>query len=286
MTGRSVRKDYFERAIELDPDYALAYVGLSDALATPGHIGWVPAAGEKALELDDGLAEAHDIHARIKLAWNWDWLGAEQEFQRAFELNPNHPDAHVVYAQLLTITGRGAASVAEAQRALDVDPHNAFFQQQYAAQLSSAGRHDDAIEQLEKLLNTQPDFPFAHAALWTAFYQTKRYEEALNHAKMFFGDPEVSEALTHGDAEGGYAVGMRRAAETLVARSTERYVSPVSIARFYAHAGETDEALDLLERAIDAHETEIVYTPMYGDYEKLWSLPRFQELMRRINLPP
>ncbi len=99
------------------------------------------------------------------------WLGAEEGFQRAFELRPNYPDAHVVYAQLLRITGRGDPALAEVQRALDVDPPNAFFQQQFAMQLLAEGRYDDAIEQLQKLLNAQPGFPPAHAALWTAFYK-------------------------------------------------------------------------------------------------------------------
>ncbi|MHC4089455.1 MAG: protein kinase domain-containing protein [Planctomycetota bacterium] len=289
-----IAQDYFELAIELDSNYALAYVGLADALGLPGHAGWVPApdvfpaakaAVAKALELDEGLAEAHDFLARTKFAYDWDWLGAEEEFQRAFELNPNHPDAHVVYAQLLRITGRGDAALAEVQRALDVDPHNAFFQQQFAVQLLAEGRYDDAIEQLQELLKAQPGFPFAHDALWTAMYKKRRYEEALNHAITFLGDPEVGEALTRGYQESGYAGGMRRAAETLAARSQQRYVAPVLIARFYAHAVETDLVLEWLERAIDVHDTQIVYTPIARDFDELWDHPRFREVMRRVNLP-
>ena len=107
----------------------------------------------------------------------------------------------------------------------------------------------------------------------------------MNHAITFFGDPEVGEALTRGYRESGYAGGMRRAAETLVARSTQRYVAPVQIATFYAHAGETVRALEWLERAVDMHDTQVVYTPISRDFDELWDHPRFRELMRRINLP-
>ncbi len=289
----AMAQDYFQQAIELDSDYALAYVGLADAVALPGHVGWVPApdvftaakaALARAFELDEDLAEAHDLRARIRFAYDWDWSGAEEGFQRVFELNPHHPDAHVVYAQLLRITGRGDEALAEVQRGLDMDPHNAFFKQQFAQQLSAMGRYDDAIEQLQQLLNAQPGFPPAHDALWTAFYKQRRLEEALDHAISSVADTEVEESIRRGYAESGYADGMRRAAETLVARSKHRYVAPVPIARFYVHAGETDLALEWLERAVDVHNTQIVYTPMSPDFEELWDHPRFQELMRRINL--
>jgi serine/threonine-protein kinase len=289
----AMAQDYFEQAIELDSNNALAFVGLADAMALPGHVGWVPApdaftaakaALARAFELDEELAEAHDLRARIRFAFDWDWSSAEEGFQRAFELNPHHPDAHVVYAQLLSITGRRDEALAEVRRGLDVDPHNAFFKQQFAQQLSTMGRYDDAIEQLQELLKAQPGYPLAHDALWTAFYKQLRFEEALDHAISSVADTEVEESLRRGYAAGGYAEGMRRAAETLVARSKHRYVAPIPIARFYAHAGETDMALEWLERAIDVRNTQIVYTPMNPDFEELWVHPRYQELMRRINL--
>lgn len=162
-------------------------------------------------------------------------------------MNPNYPDARIVYAQVLRITGRGSAALEEVQRGLDGDPHNAFFQQQFALQLFSTGRAAEATERLQTLLAAQPRFPPAHQALWSALYKQGRYEDALSHAKTFFG-AELGDVLTRGYADGGYPGAMRRAAERLVKRAEQRYVAPVLIARFYAHAGDSMRALEWLEK--------------------------------------
>ena len=107
----------------------------------------------------------------------------------------------------------------------------------------------------------------------------------MTHARAFHGDQEVGEALTRGYADSGYAGAMRRAAETLATRSKQRYVASTQIAALYAHAGETVQALEWLEKAYDVHDTSIVYTPMMADFEELWDHPRFQDLMLRMNLP-
>ncbi|HUE77059.1 MAG TPA: protein kinase [Longimicrobiales bacterium] len=288
-------REYFEEAIRIDPDYALAYVGLADAITTPGHRGQVPAPSvfpegkalvARALELDDTLAEAHDLDARMKFAYDWDWSGAEAGFRRAIELNPNHPDAHVVYAQVLRITGRTDAALAEVQRGLDLDPHNAFFQQQLAWQLAAAGRREEAIARLETLLAAQPGFPPAHGLLSAILFIEGRYEESLNHMTPFLrGDTEMVEVLTRTYAEGGYRAAMRRSVDLLIERSERRYVAPVSIARAYMRAGNTSQALEWLGEAIEVHDTQVVYAPMSPDFEPLWDDPRFRDLLRRINLP-
>ncbi len=286
--------NYFQEALRIDPDYALAYVGLADAVGTPGHTGLVPAtevfpaaseAVAQALELDPELAAAVDLDARIRFAYDWDWSGAEAGFQRAIELNPSYPDAHVVYAQVLRITGRQDAALAAVQRGLDVDPHNPFFQQQLALQLAAAGRYAEATARMQALVAAQPNFPPAHLMLWMTLYREGRYEEALHHAMTFLRDPELAEVLTSSYASAGYRGAMRRAAETLVERSPQRYVAPVQIATFYAHAGDTNAALEWLEKAIDVRDTQIVYTPIRPDFEELRDHPRFRAIMRRINLP-
>jgi tetratricopeptide (TPR) repeat protein len=285
---------YFEEALRIDADYAPAYVGLADAIGTPGHRGLVPpqdvfpaakAAVERALELDDRLAAALDLHARIRFAYDWDWVGSEESFQRAIELNPNYPDAHVVYAQLLRITGRGEAALAEVQHGLEMDPYNAFFQQQFALQLSAAGRHAEATARLQALLAAQPGFPPAHETLWATLYKEGRYEEALHQAVAFLGDRELGDVLTGSYASIGYAGAMKRAADILARRSTEQYVAPVLIAGLYVHADDIPAALEWLERAIAVHDTQIVYTTIVPVFEKLWDHPRFREIRRRINLP-
>lgn len=239
----------------------------------------------RALALDDDLAAAHDLNARILFAWDWDWSRSEEEFRRAIELNPNYPDVHVVYAQLLRITGRVDAALAAVHRGLELDPYNAWFEQQLAWQISAAGRHAEATARLQALLAAQPGYPPAHEELWTTLQREGRPDEALHHAIAFIADPELAELLAGGYAIVGYAGAMRRAAEMLVTRSASRYVSPMHIARYYAHAGDTPQVLEWLGRAVDAHDTQIVYAAMRPDFEELWPDPRFRAIMRRINLP-
>jgi eukaryotic-like serine/threonine-protein kinase len=283
-------QSYFEDAIRIDPDYAPAYIGLADAVGTPAHIGRIPttdvfprlkALVAKALALDDQSAVVHDMHARITFAYDWEWAASEAAFQRAIALNPNYPDAHVVYAQLLQILGRGDEALAAVQHGLDLDPHNAFFQQQRAHHLLVAGRRQEAIAEMEELLRVQPGFPPAHEILWTALLKEGQYDEAVRHA----GPMDVADILSESYPTLGYAGAMSRAADTMAARALAQYVSPVLVARLYAHAGDQDRTLDWLEKAIDVHDTQIVYAPMSPEFEDVWDHPRFRAVMRRINLP-
>jgi TolB-like protein/tetratricopeptide (TPR) repeat protein len=289
-------QSYFEEAIRLDPEYAPAYIGLADAVATPAHIGRIPTTEvfpkakeltARALALDDQSAVVQDMHARLTFAYDWDWAAAEQGFQRAIALNPSYPDAHVIYAQLLHITGRGEAALAAVQQGLDLDPHNAFFQQQRAQHLLTAGRRQEAIDAMEALLKVQPGFPPAHGTLWTAFFQ-KRHEDAWRHAVPILAaraDADVADVFAASHPTLGYAGAMRQAGDTMAARSSGQYVSPVLVATLYAHAGDQALALDWLERAIDVRDTQIVYAPTTLEFEPLWDHPRFRAVMRRINLP-
>jgi tetratricopeptide (TPR) repeat protein len=263
---------------------------LADAVGTPAHIGRIPttdvfprlkALVAKALALDDQSAVVHDMHARITFAYDWEWAASEAAFQRAIALNPNYPDAHVVYAQLLQILGRGDEALAAVQHGLDLDPHNAFFQQQRAHHLLVAGRRQEAIAEMEELLRVQPGFPPAHEILWTALLKEGQYDEAVRHA----GPMDVADILSESYPTLGYAGAMSRAADTMAARALAQYVSPVLVARLYAHAGDQDRTLDWLEKAIDVHDTQIVYAPMSPEFEDVWDHPRFRAVMRRINLP-
>ena len=287
---------YFERALEKDPEYALAYIGLADAIATPAHIGLVsptevfPQAKEmilKALELDDTLAEAHDLLARFHFAWDWDWEAAEQEFQRSIQLNPNYPDVHAVYSQFLGIVGRWDRVLEEAQLALELDPQNVFYQTQVAGRLAWLGRYDEAITALQRLVEMEPTTPIGYVSLWDLYALKEMPEEALAAAKRYFeliGRSEVLDALDRGFAEAGYPGAMKLAAEILV-ESSASYGSPTQIAQLYAHAGLADLTLEWLERAVIDRDTHFVYTTVDPIYAYVWTDPRYQDLRRRINLP-
>jgi serine/threonine protein kinase/Tfp pilus assembly protein PilF len=289
--------EYFQLALDNDPNYALAYVGFADALATRAHMGFIsphevfPKAKEaalKALELDDALAEAHDFLARLKFAWDWDWQGAETGFRRAIELNPNYPDVRVVYSQFLAMTGHWEQAIGEAQRGMELDPLNSWFQLEYGDRLFGFGRYDDAIEQYQKVLRIEPNMAYAHDRLWSAFFKKQMYEDALAEAAMYFtlsGDSEVVKALERGYEEEGYKGAMKLAAETLVERSKLMFVGPIDIARLQAHAGQKSQALDWLEKAYEQHESRLVYVKADPVFENLRDDPRFKDLFHRMKLP-
>jgi serine/threonine-protein kinase len=289
--------EYFQLALEKDPNYALAYVGIADVWTSRADCGFVPpqeallkakAAAVKAIELDDSLAEAHMTLGNVK-AFAWDWAGAEREYQRAIELNLNSADVHLVYGDLLILTGRSEKAMAEMERARELDPLNFFMQCFLGWHLVYLRRYDDAIAQLRKTLKMEPNFSSAHLGLWGAFYQKRMEGEALAEAKAFFallGDSETVEALERGYAEAGYLGAMKLAAEKLVARSKLTYVPGLRIARFYAHAGEKDRALEWLEKAYEGREPPLVHLNVGWDWDSLRSDPRFQDLLRRMNFPP
>ena len=283
---------YFELAREKDRDYALAYVGIGMVWGFRGMLGVVPnrealpkvqEAALKAIELDDTVAEAHNLLASYRTWGEWDWAGGEAEFQRAIELNPNHTHTRAFYSVFLTAMRRPQEARAQIDRAMELDPLSSFYQGIYGGQLMRVRQYDDAIAQLRKAHGTEPHL---HGySLWVAFHQKRMYEEAVAEAEKYFavmGHSEVAEALTRGYDEGGYLRAMRLAAEKLAARSN---ALPARIAALYAHAGQKDRALDWLETGYEEQDQLMVDLGVDPTYDPLRSDPRFQDLLRRMNLP-
>ncbi len=287
---------YFHLALDQDPNYALAYVGLADVymsrtdtgfLAPQETMGKAKVAVTKALELDDSLADAHVSLANLKMI-DRDWPGAEKEFQRAIELNPSHANAHFMYADYLISRLRNQAWEREMHRALELDPMSYFFQAFYGWHLIYLGRYDEAIVQIQKVLATEPGLSFAHLGLWNAFYKKGMDEKAVQEAEAFFsalGDQEVVRDLQEGYGEGGYRLAMKRAADTLATRSQRIHVPAVRIARLYAHAGENERTLYWLERADAAREIALTHLAVAREWDGLRFDPRFQALLHRVALP-
>ncbi len=289
---------YFQLALEKDPNSALAYVGLSDVWLVRSDAGFLPpretmakgkSAALRALELDDTVAEAHVSLANILALSEWDWAGGEKEFRRALELDPNNARAHFMYSDFLISTKRTQEWRAEIQRALELDPLNYFYQCFYGWHLVYLRRYDEAIAEFGKVTAAQPDFSSAHMGLWGAFYKKKMDAEALAEAKKFFevlGDREVVEALERGYARAGYRGAMKNAADKLAERAKRKHVPAIRTARLYAHAGEKARALEWLETAYQRGESPLGHLGVAWDWDDLRPDPRFQNLMRRINLPP
>ncbi len=288
---------YFQLALEKDPNYARAYVGVANVWLERGDAGSMPpseaipqakAAISKALALDDTLSEAHIALANIVGPYDHDWTAAEREFRRGIELNPNSADGHFMYADFLISMRRTQEWNTEIQRALELDPFNPFFPCFYGWHLVYGQRYDEAIVQFHKVLATEPDFSSAHMGLWGAYYKKGMTEEALAEARKFFSvlhDREVVDALTRGYSEGGYARAMHRGAEVLAARSKRTHVPAVRIARLYAHAGDKEQVLYWLQRACDERETPLSHLSVAWDWDFVRSDPRFQDLLRQVGLP-
>ncbi len=288
---------YFELALEKDPNYALAYVGIARVWGSRQQMGFVlpheagpraKTAAQKAIELDSTLAEAHHTLASIKVWSDWDWEGGETAFRRAIQLKPNYPAARAIYSHLLMILGRPDEAMAQIERALELDPLNGLFQGFYGMDLLMARRYDEALAQFQNTLKTAPNNPMLRTGLRDALYALGRYDEALTEVKTRFaaaGERELAEALERGYAEGGYREAMRRAAETRAARSDTTFVPPLGLASLFAHAGETERVLEWLEKAYQERDPNLPYIGVIPLFDIVRDDPRFQDLLLRMNLP-
>jgi tetratricopeptide (TPR) repeat protein len=248
------------------------------------------AAALKAVELDDTLAEAHYVLAVVEAWSDWNWAGAEAEFKRAIELNPSYPDARAYYSHLLNHLRRPKEAMTQIERAMELDPFNELFQTLYAVDLLYVRRYDEAIAQCRNALRTVPDNPATQSIFFWALSLKGMHKEALAAAKAYlnvcYRDRDVEEALNRGGAEGGYPVAMRRAAEALAAHFRKSYVNPTDIANLYLEAGEKAQALEWLEKGVELRDPNMPYLGVPFFYDRLRSDPRFQALLRRMNLPP
>jgi tetratricopeptide (TPR) repeat protein len=184
--------------------------------------------------------------------------------------------------------GRAEEGTEQAERALELDPLNIFFQALYGVQQMMAGQHDAAITQFRNILAAAPGFGFAHQPLWKVLQYEGEYEEALVQAKAHFamvGDSEVVEALELGYEEGGYRQAMLFAARKLAASSGTALGRPMNVVNLYDAAGETAEALEWLERAYEVRDIDMAYLRVLLLSEDLRAEPRFQKMLRRMNLP-
>ncbi len=288
---------YFELALEKDPNYALAHAGIALVWGGQMQMGLIPhreagprvkAAAARALELDSTLVEVHHTLALSRAWWEWDWEGAETAFRQAIALNPNYPDTRAYYSHFLNIIGRPEEAIVQIECALELDPLNSLFQALYCMDLLYMHRYDDATTQLRNTLKFAPNEPVVRSTMRTAFHMKGMYKEALEEWKAFYiarGDREAEEALARGYLEDGYPGAMLFVAETMEKRSQTTYVTPWQIGTLYTRAGKKDKALDWLEKAFEARDVNVPYLSVDPLFDDLRSDPRFQNLLRRLNLP-
>ena len=298
-TAEELRKsaDYFQQAIDLDPGYALAYAGLADSYNMLADYSVLPpkeafpraeAAAAKALEMDDTLSEAHTSMGFVKMGYDGDWAGADREYRRALELNPNYATAHQWYASYLVMMRRFDESIAEIKRAQELDPLSRIINANLGLHYYYARQYDQAIDQLRKTINLNPDFGLAYFYMGRALSQKGMHKEAiaeLQKARELSGeDPETIAELGY-----AYAVAGRRAEALAVlnelnALSARRYVLPYFIATIYTGLGDKDQAFAWLEKAYEQSHPGLALVNVDPKFDSLRPDPRFADLVRRIGL--
>jgi len=291
---------YFDLALEKDPSYAPGYVGRAwvwairnqCGMASPEEAGpKAKAAVLRALELDADSTEAHQVLAGLRAYIDWDWEAAGESWRRTLDLNPNVAIAQALYAHFLAITGHVEEARAHSEKAAVLDPFNPLVQSWHAQTVYTQRRYDEAIALAREAQRIHPGHPIVGFTLWLTMHQKEELRkeafEAIKAAVVaIYEDPGVAAALEEGYAQGGYKEAMRRGAESLVARIPEAFSLPSDIGNFYVAAGEKDKAVEWFGRGLEVHDPVSPYLSCFPFYDDLHPDPRFQDLLRRMNLPP
>ena len=288
--------EYFNQAIAVDPNYALAYAELSNSYRSligssiydpKEYLPKAEAAAQKALELDESLADAHYAMANLK-TYAWQWAAAEAQYKRAIELNPNLALAHRWYASYLRLMGRHEQAIVEIKRARELDPLSPSVSATVGYILFSARQYDQAIEELKKTLVMDQDYSYTHLFLGFTYAAKGMFPEAIaayqEAIKLGLDSPSTQIYLGAAYAMGGD----RERAQAILTRlqTGDEYVSPGQWAILYVAQGEREKAFAALEQAYEAHDLQLQYLGVEPAFDPLRSDPRFQDLLRRVGLTP
>ncbi len=287
---------WFQRAVDQDPTYAMAFVGLADCYALLSLYGALTpkeafpksrAAAMKALDLDEGLAEAHTSLGVVKLFYEWNWTDAEACFTKAIELNPDYPDAHQRYGILLTVLRRFDEAINQLQAAQTLDPLSLITNTVAGYPYYYARRFDEAIESFRSASQMDPNFSMAHFRLGLAYEQKGMFDDALKELQaslQISGDRDVVAALGHVNALMGNKTEAFAALEELTNLSKRRYVPAYDLAILYGALGSIDEALNWLERASAERSYWLIYASVDPRLDPLRPDPRFAGILARVGL--
>jgi TolB-like protein/DNA-binding winged helix-turn-helix (wHTH) protein/Tfp pilus assembly protein PilF len=293
-------REYFEQAIEKDPTYPLAYAGLADSYVLLSDYGTLPskqgfskakAAALKALQIDNTLAEAYPSLGWARYSYDWDFLGAETDFKRAIELNSNYATAHHWYGWYLAVMGRFDEGFVELKKAQELDPLSLVISTNLGKVLYFAHRYDEALQQYRRTLDMDPNFVKAYDDLGWAYEQKGMHAEAVAEwlkARTPSGESEIRLAkLKEAYRESGMRGYWQQELELAKEELTHGHVWPAGwVARMYVHLGNKNAALEWLERGFKEKDGSLVYLKAEPDFDPLRSDSRFQNLTRRVGLPP
>ena len=293
---RQQARQYFEQAAQIDPNYASAYAGLADYYwstdALPPRVA-MPQAKQyalKALEIDPTLAEAHTSLGAVRFLGDWNWPEAEGQFKRALELSPGDVEAHRIYSAYLSAMGRGEEALAEARRAQELDPLSIPAQVTAGWTFYYARRYDQAVEQCGKMVDREPDFANAHDCLGLSYLAKKMYEKAIAECQravnLSGNDLNRAVGLARAQALAGNQAAARKALNELSARTRRSYVPASLFAQIHLGLGEKKQGLAWLETAYADRDQYLTRLKVEPAFDSVRSDPAFQDLMRRLGLPP
>ena len=293
-------RDYFTQAIEKDPNYALAYLGLADYYDVIPDYAPVPSseaapkareAAQKALAIDDSLAEAHAVLAD-SFATQWEWSAAEQEFKRALELNPNSANTHKLYWLYLSSQGRHDQALAEINTAIRLDPLNLKYNDNLGQEYSTGRQYDLALEQFKKVIDMDPSFSSVRGDLAGMYLDTGKYDQWLQESETEFSLSHQSEyeavfkEVGKVYARSGIQPALREWAAQMIELSKRRYEDPAFIGFIYAKAGERDQAFAFLEKGLKEKSDSIQYLKTNHMADSLHSDPRYADMLKRMGMTP
>jgi TolB-like protein/DNA-binding winged helix-turn-helix (wHTH) protein/Tfp pilus assembly protein PilF len=288
--------NYFQRAVQKDPNYAAAYAGLAEVYATwipgmPRPREQMPKAKEfalKALSLDDTLAEAHSELGVIELSYDWNWFAAEQEFKRTMELNPNHVWTHTWHARALVTSGQTDQAIAEAKLSISLDPSPLSWD--YPVWIFvMAHRYDLALERAQELLEFAPNYSWGHFELAQIYEQTGRPDDAaqeyLKADELFGTDPKRVARLQEAFATSGARGYWRQTLEDYKESAKSAYVPSVLVAEACIRVADKECAFQWLEKGFEERDDLMINLKVEPVFDEIRSDPRFQDLVRRVGLP-
>jgi serine/threonine protein kinase/Tfp pilus assembly protein PilF len=298
-TGKDLNKaiELFGQAIDQDPKYALAYVGLADSYSLVSMYGGPPpqevfpqakAAATKALEINENLAEAHNSLAYVYQRYDWNWKAAEAEFKRSLELNPNYATGHFWYSELLVSLGRFEEGIREMKQALELDPVSLVINENLGWVYLMAGQKDLALVQLRKTLEMDQNFAATHLMLGFAHLQKGNMKEATEEMKkareLSAEAPTVVISFALVCAAAGRLEEADAILEELTARSQKQHASPFRMAEVYAVMGDLDKAFELLNKAYEEKDEWMTTIKISPNLAPFHSDPRYQALLKKMGL--
>ena len=285
---------FYEQALAEDPGYALAHSGLADCHTLLGFYGPVPAneatpraeaAALKALQIDADLAAAHASMGAVHAFYHWDWKGAERAFRRAIELDPSYTVGHLWYALLVLVpAGRLEEAAAAWQRAAELDPVTPVVNTGPSLIRILQRQYDQVIEETEKLFELDPNFHWAHYCRGSAYVQKGDYEKAIAALEKMNLPPWRDGHLGYAYAVAGQPEKARKLIEELQAGSQPEHQAPYHLAMIYFGLEETDKAFECLAQACDQRSTQLWWIKVIPEFDRVRSDPRFQAILRRMNL--